>query len=303
MKNFKRLFIIVILAFLMLVSGNFQIVYADENGALININVEGGEESNFKAGEDFTIKIDISDLSNLFAASFTYTYDNTLVKIDSIDINDEIQSAGVYEPYKDTDKDGNRARYCFTLLGDNPGFSGNYDFATIKGKALKDGQISVGADNINFQLINRNNDNMQKGDYTFKTSKGDIYKVTNVVESNKETGENSAQDPQAKKKSDVKVELIKKAEDVIAQGGQDKEQEESNYRLDSNEETKENSDEEESGKISSNKSNSEPEENVSGEKDSNKEKKTNSSIVIIIASTVVISLCIIAIVIHKKNSK
>ena len=303
MKNFKRLFIIVILAFLMLVSGNFQIVYADENGALININVEGGEESNFKAGEDFTIKIDISDLSNLFAASFTYTYDNTLVKIDSIDINDSIQSAGVYEPYKETDKDGNRARYCFTLLGDNPGFSGNYDFATIKGKTLKDGKISVGADNINFQLINRNNDNMQKGDYTFKTSEGDIYKVTNVIESNKETGENSAQVPQTKEKSDVKVELIKKAEDSTLEDSLDKEQEESNSTGDSNEETKENSDEEESGKISSNKSNSEPEENVSGEKDSNKEKKTNSSIVIIIASTVVISLCIIAIVIHKKNSK
>ena len=305
MKNFKRLFIIVILAFLMLVSGNFQIVYADENGALININVEGGEESNFKAGEDFTIKIDISDLSNLFAASFTYTYDNTLVKIDSIDINDSIQSAGVYEPYKETDKDGNRARYCFTLLGDNPGFSGNYDFATIKGKTLKDGKISVGADNINFQLINRNNDNMQKGDYTFKTSEGDIYKVTNVIESNKETGENSAQVPQTKEKSDVKVELIKKAEDSTLEDSLDKEQEESNSTGDSNDGIKENSDEEEENSNgSNNKSNSESEEECSEEKDSSKEEeKTNSSIVIIIASTVVISLCIIAIVIHKKNSK
>lgn len=288
MKKFKRLFAVIVLVFCTSVIVNTENVYADEDETFININVEGGQQGNFKAGEDFTIKIDINNLSNLYAASFNYTYDNTLIKIDSIDINDEIQSAGVYEPYKDTDKDGNRARYCFTLLGDNPGFSGNYDFATIKGKALKDGQISVGADNINFQLINRNNGDMQKGDYSLKTSKGDIYKVTNVVESNKETGENSAQVPQTKEKRDVKVELIKKAEDSTSEDSQDKEEEESNSTVDSNDGMKENSDEE---------------ENISEEKDSSKEEKTNSSTVIIIASTVVILLCIIGIVIYKKNSR
>ena len=304
MKKFKRLFAVIVLVFCTSVIVNTENVYADEDETFININVEGGQQGDFKAGEDFTIKIDINNLSNLYAASFNYTYDNTLIKIDSIDINDEIQSAGVYEPYKDTDKDGNRARYCFTLLGDNPGFSGNYDFATIKGKALKDGQISVGADNINFQLINRNNGDMQKGDYSLKTSKGDIYKVTNVVESNKETGENSAQVPQTKEKRDVKVELIKKAEDSTSEDSQDKEQEESNSTVDSNDGMKENSDEEENGKASSNKSNSESEENISGEQDSSKEEeKTNSSIGIIITSTVVILLCIIGSVIYKKNSK
>ena len=153
---------------------------------------------------------------------------------------------------------------------------------------MKDGQISVGADNINFQLINRNNGDMQKGDYSLKTSKGDIYKVTNVVESNKETGENSAQVPQTKEKRDVKVELIKKAEDSTSEDSQDKEEEESNSTVDSNDGMKENSDEE---------------ENISEEKDSSKEEKTNSSTVIIIASTVVILLCIIGIVIYKKNSR
>lgn len=302
MKNFKRLFIIVTLVFLVMISGSFQQAYADEDETLININVEGGEKGEFKAGDSFTIKIDMSNLSNLFATSFNYTYDNTLVKIDSIDINNDIQSAGVYEPYKDTDKDGNKVRYCFTLLGDNPGFSGNYDFATIKGKALRDGQISVGADNIKFQLINRNNGDMQKGDYNFKTSKGDIYKVTNVVESNKGTGENSAQVPQTKEKSDVKVELIKKAEDFTSEDSQDKEQEESNSTVDSNDGIKENSDEE-NNKVSNNKSNSESEEDTSGENDSSKEEKINSSTVIIIASTVVILLCIVGVVIYKKSSK
>ena len=277
MKNFKRLFIIVILVFLMLEIGNYQEVYADENGTLININVEGGQEGNFKAGEDFTIKIDISDLSNLFAASFTYTYDNTLVKIDSIDINDSIQSAGVYEPYKDTDKDGNKVRYCFTLLGDNPGFSGNYDFATIKGKTLRDGKISVGADNINFQLINRNNDDMQKGDYNFKTSDGDIYKVTNVIESNKGFGENSAQVPQTKEKYDVKVELIKKADDSASGDSQEEEQGENDTAIASNDNgTKVDSDDENS-KISSNKDNLESQEDAKEENNSSKEEKTNSS--------------------------
>ena len=302
MKKFKRLFVAIVLVFCTIIIVNTENVHADEEGAFININVEGGQQGNFKAGEDFTIKIDINNVSNLYAVSFNYTYDNTLVKIDSIDINNDIQSAGVYEPYKDIDKDGNKVRYCFTLLGDNQGFSGNYDFATIKGKALRDGQISVGADNIKFQLINRNNGDMQKGDYNFKTSKGDIYKVTNVVESNKGTGENSAQVPQTKEKSDVKVELIKKAEDFTSEDSQDKEQEESNSTVDSNDGIKENSDEE-NNKVSNNKSNSESEEDTSGENDSSKEEKINSSTVIIIASTVVILLCIVGVVIYKKSSK
>lgn len=203
-KNFKFILIVLISLIFILRIGAVRSVKAyEENDILIDVDVEGGEDNEFKAGDNVTIKIKINEVSNLYAASFMYTYDNTLLQVDSVDVNDEIQSAGVYEPYKDTAKDGNKARYCFTLLGDNPGLSGTYDFVTIKGKVIRDGEINVGADNIIFQLIRRDGEEMVKDNYRFQDSKGNIYKVTNVTEEG--TNKNS--------NSQVKVELVEKAED------------------------------------------------------------------------------------------
>ena len=211
-KNFRFILIVLISLVFILRIGTVKSVKAyEENDILIDVDVEGREDNDFKAGDNVTIKIKINEVSNLYAASFMYTYDNTLLQVDSVDVNDEIQSAGVYEPYKDTAKDGNKARYCFTLLGDNSGLSGTYDFVTIKGKVIRDGEINVGADNIIFQLIRRDGEEMVKDDYRFQDSKGNIYKVTNVTEE----GTNSNGDLETNKNSNsqVKVELVEKAED------------------------------------------------------------------------------------------
>ena len=211
-KNFRFILIVLISLVFILRIGTVRSVKAyEENDILIDIDVEGGEDNEFKAGDNVTVKIKINEVSNLYAASFMYTYDNTLLQVDSVDVNDEIQSAGVYEPYKDTAKDGNKARYCFTLLEDNPGLSGTYDFVTINGKVIRDGEINVGADNIIFQLIRRDGEEMVKDDYRFQDSKGNIYKVTNVTEE----GTNSNGDLETNKNSNsqVKVELVEKAED------------------------------------------------------------------------------------------
>ena len=211
-KNFRFILIVLISLVFILRIGTVKSVKAyEENDILIDIDVEGGEDNEFKAGDNVTVKIKINKVSNLYAASFMYTYDNTLLQVDSVDVNDEIQSAGVYEPYKDTAKDGNKARYCFTLLGDNPGLSGTYDYVTIKGKVIRDGEINVGADNIIFQLIRRDGEEMVKDNYRFQDSKGNIYKVTNVTE--KSTNSNGDLETNKNSNSQVKVELVEKAED------------------------------------------------------------------------------------------
>ncbi len=211
-KNFRFILIVLISLIFILRIGTVRSVKAyEENDILIDVDVEGGEDNDFKAGDNVTVKIKINEVSNLYAASFMYTYDNTLLQVDSVDVNDEIQSAGVYEPYKDTAKDGNKARYCFTLLGDNPGLSGTYDFVTIKGKVIRDGEINVGADNIIFQLIRRDAEEMVKDNYRFQDSKGNIYKVTNVTE--KSTNSNGDLETNKNSNSQVKVELVEKAED------------------------------------------------------------------------------------------
>ena len=213
-KNFRFILIVLISLVFIFRIGTVRSVKAyEENDILIDVDVDvdGGEDNDFKAGDNVTVKIKINEVSNLYAASFMYTYDNTLLQVDSVDVNDEIQSAGVYEPYKDTAKDGNKARYCFTLLGDNPGLSGTYDFVTIKGKVIRDGEINVGADNIIFQLIRRDGEEMVKDNYRFQDSKGNIYKVTNVTE--KSTNSNGDLETNKNSNSQVKVELVEKAED------------------------------------------------------------------------------------------
>lgn len=210
--------LIVIFIFVISISGGQSEgdkAYAyDADGILVDIDLNGGDKGEFKCGDNVSIKIKLNDVKDLFAASFDYTYDSTLLQVDSIDVDEEIESNGVYQPYKDTAKDGNRARYCFTFLGDSKGLSGDYNFVTINGKAKKDGNINVGPENITFQLIQRKDDDMVKDDYHFEDSKGNIYKVTNGTNNTDENTGKSATDGKVKKNSsDVNIELVKKSED------------------------------------------------------------------------------------------
>lgn len=206
MKNIFKLMAFICAFSIIIIGAEFNIknVYAYEtDDILVEINLEGGNNGEFKAGEDVSIKFKVNNVKSLYAASFKYTYDPNILQVDSIDVGKDISSGSIYEAYKDTNKDGNIARYCFTFLGDAEGLDGNYDFATIKGKAKADGKIVFNKDNIQFELIKRVGNDMIKNDYYLDDVDNNVYKVTNVkTEEGKPTNE-------------VRTELVRTSADNI----------------------------------------------------------------------------------------
>jgi len=143
----KKICISILVILGVLVSANIKVNAAQPQ---VNIGVIG----EVKAGSNIDIVVDLENMTNLYAASMDYTYDNSLVKIDEIVVSSNIDDGNVYQ-YKETDNGGNRARYGYTNLGDILGFSGTSNFLVIKAKVLKDGELNLTKDNFKLMLVQK----------------------------------------------------------------------------------------------------------------------------------------------------
>ena len=154
MKKVKNIFTVaMIVLFIMFHS---IVVYATEE-SMVKFTVNG----EIKKGNNIEIVVDLSNLKNLYSALVDYTYDNTLIKVKEIVLNEEIKKQSVMPLFGELSLNGNRARSGFTFQGpDSVGLNGNYNFVTIKAEVLKDGELELSADNIKLQLVQKTENDM-----------------------------------------------------------------------------------------------------------------------------------------------
>lgn len=132
-----------------------NIVFAAESKVDIKIN------GDIKKNNNIEILVDLKNMTNLYAASVDFKYDNNLLTVESIepskfilDNKDDIMEFG-----QETNKNGNIANYYFTFLGDKKGISGDGNFVTIKAKVKKNGKLSITEDNMRVKLVQINKKN------------------------------------------------------------------------------------------------------------------------------------------------
>ena len=154
MKKLKSIITLTIVA-LIVIFNSIQVYSAEES--IVKVSVKGEVEK----GNNIDIVVDLSNLKNLYSALVDYTYDNTLIKVKEIVLNEEIKKQSVMPLFGELSLNGNRARYGFTFQGsDSMGLSGDYNFVTIKAEVLKNGELDLSADKIKLQLVQKTENNM-----------------------------------------------------------------------------------------------------------------------------------------------
>lgn len=154
MKKLKSIITLTIVAIIVIF--NSMSVCATEK-SIVKVAVKGEVEK----GNNIEIVVDLSNLKNLYSALVDYTYDNTVIKVKEIVLNEEIKKQSVMPLFGELSLNGNRARYGFTFQGsDSMGLSGDYNFVTIKAEVLKDGELELSADKIKLQLVQKTENDM-----------------------------------------------------------------------------------------------------------------------------------------------
>lgn len=154
MKKLKSIITLTIVA-LIVIFNSIPVYSAEES--IVKVSVKGEVEK----GNNIDIVVDLSNLKNLYSALVDYTYDNTLIKVKEIVLNEEIKKQLVMPLFGELSLNGNRARYGFTFQGsDSMGLSGDYNFVTIKAEVLKNGELDLSADKIKLQLVQKTENNM-----------------------------------------------------------------------------------------------------------------------------------------------
>lgn len=154
MKNVKCIFT-ASLVILFLVFNRIVISATEESMVKFTVNGE------IKKGNNIEIVVDLSNLKNLYSALVDYTYDNTLINVKEIVLNEEIKKQAVLPLFGEVSLNGNRVRSGFTFQGsESMGLNGEYNFVTIKAEVLKDGELELSADKIKLQLVQKTENDM-----------------------------------------------------------------------------------------------------------------------------------------------
>lgn len=163
------------------------VVYATEE-SMVKFTVNG----EIKKGNNIEIVVDLSNLKNLYSALVDYTYDNTLIKVKEIVLNEEIKKQSVMPLFGELSLNGNRARSGFTFQGpDSVGLNGNYNFVTIKAEVLKDGELELSADNIKLQLVQKTENDMIDLPFMLSLPEKEVIEVKPTPSSGKSEQENN----------------------------------------------------------------------------------------------------------------
>ncbi len=127
--------------------------------------------NNVCAGDSFDIKVNVSNISNLFGADFTFNYDPKLIKIISAKPGEVFSNRNEYNAVIKNDASKGIYTYAATLLGSSSPISNNGTLFTISVQALKSGTLKL--DNTNFKVKLADN-TVSKINYALKDSSFDI---------------------------------------------------------------------------------------------------------------------------------
>lgn len=141
---------------IIMILGILSVATINVNAAEVQVNT--GIVGEIKEGSKIDIVVDLQKVTNLYAASMEYTYDNSLLSVESIEVSSNINNGSIHEAYNETANGGNKARYGYTNLGDTQGFSGDTNFLIIKAKVLKDGDLNLTKDNLKVKIVGNNGD-------------------------------------------------------------------------------------------------------------------------------------------------
>ena len=133
MKKLKSIITLTIVA-LIVIFNSIPVYSAEES--IVKVSVKGEVEK----GNNIDILVDLSNLKNLYSALVDYTYDNTLIKVKEIVLNEEIKKQSVMQLFGELSLNGNRARYGFTFQGSD--------------------SMGLSADKIKLQLVQKTENNM-----------------------------------------------------------------------------------------------------------------------------------------------
>lgn len=154
MKNVKCIFTTSLVILFLFFNG---IVISATEESMVKFTVNG----EIKKGNNIEVIVDLSNLKNLYSALVDYTYDNTLIKVKEIVLNEEIKKQAVLPLFGELNLDGTRVRSGFTFQGpDSMGLNGECNFVTIKAEVLKDGELELSADRIKLQLVQKTENDM-----------------------------------------------------------------------------------------------------------------------------------------------
>jgi hypothetical protein len=249
----KPIIFIVIFTFILSIAMPYYKVTYAADAAEIKVATKGDTAGQVKAGSNIEISVDLANLTNFYAGSVDYTYDNTLLEVSSVEVNGNIKERNPFEAYNDVAKDGNRARYGFTFMSENEqGINGQSNFVTIKGKAKKDGQLNVGVQDMKFQLVQKVDGNISEMPKHYFDNGHEKYSVTRVKSSDGTKSQekieliaaNESKDSSDEANKDQASTSDNSSEDKVAEGSDSMEQsfDESSGDSDSNDSEKQNAD-------------------------------------------------------------
>lgn len=136
----------------------------------VDVKISG----NVKNGSSVDIIFNVKDVSRLYAGSVEFTYDPSVMKVESISGGEFIKTNNpkIMEFGGDTAKNGNIADYYFTCVGKVDGFTGSGSFVVVKANVLNQDKFNIYKKNLKIQLVERNTNNEMK-DITY-TIGGDV---------------------------------------------------------------------------------------------------------------------------------
>lgn len=181
----KKLLKIIVLSVMLIIFPNK--IYAQGNIVEVKVNGE------IKKDNTIEILVNFNNIEGLYAASIDYEYDNELVKVLGIEPSSFIKNdkVNIMEFGEETNKDGNKASYYFTCLGNQKGLSGTGNFVTIRAKILKDGNLTFNENNTVIKLAQKNDKNeIQELKYEFKVLKSSTSQEINEQSDDKLSEEN-----------------------------------------------------------------------------------------------------------------
>ena len=140
-------------------------IKAYANSAVIEIVVNG----EVKKESTIEILVNVKDINKFYAGSIDFIYDTNQLKIESISASDFItkHNNDIMEFGGETEKNGNKASYSFTFLGEKDGIKGSGTIVVISAKVLNDEKLSIGQNNMKIKLVQRVNDTVENYSYKF----------------------------------------------------------------------------------------------------------------------------------------
>ncbi|MCM0647403.1 cohesin domain-containing protein [Clostridium swellfunianum] len=102
-------------------------------------DVQAVVNGKIEKGENIQILINVKNIDSLYAGDMEFKYDNTVLKVKSIELGDLITKPGVskFDAIKRISEQNGTARYAFSCTGQIDGFSGSGTFVKINAEVLK----------------------------------------------------------------------------------------------------------------------------------------------------------------------